>query len=542
MTSIVDAVRRRLEDRGVDAVVDRFDDDPPVRSNALVVICVPMESERARSAGQRWWAEHADDFSNRAPRLITTSLEPWSTRATSRQSGIAEHLALDRAGARGRRAGASITKFADDLAEAALAALSATSDAHPRRSRRSGRRAGRRRSRRRITAFGIVGAIAALTVATTILMVTGLIKLPTADAGLSHSGPLTQLRGVVGSEKMPFFNDPAVRDRLAEHGLDVSVESAGSFRMAELPDIASYDFAFPASEIAAQRIQERVGIGELQSPFSSPMAIATFAPIVELLRDSGAASQDADGRWIIDLAAVLDLVRSDTRWKDLPGATALYNSPRSVLITSTDVRSSNSAVMYLALAAYVESGARVPTSTSEADAMLPLLERLFLAQGYAGASSSAPFEEYLELGIGAAPMVMVYEGQYLGEQLSPTSRIGDDMVLAYPSPTIVSQHTAVTFTDAGARLLEALATDPQLAELIAAHGFRPSGEHSAAFRSYLDAHGVGGEYPEMSAFHDVAREPSFEMLDYLITAIARSYELTGAPAPPTEDAPATMSP
>ena len=61
------------------------------------------------------------------------------------------------------------------------------------------------------------------------------------------------------------------------------------------------------------------------------------------------------GLTTLDVAAYMKLVDTNTRWKDLPGNTT-YPVNKSILITSTDVRKSNSAAMYLALTSYVANG------------------------------------------------------------------------------------------------------------------------------------------------------------------------------------------
>lgn len=345
----------------------------------------------------------------------------------------------------------------------------------------------------------------------------------------------TTVTGVVGSEKVAFFEDPRVQDVFAQHGYDVRVSKSGSWRMASLPELNQQDFAFPASEIAAQHIQSSVeGVVGTHQPFFSPMAIATFQVIVDLLARNGVASQDAQGHWQIDMAAYLQLVQGDTRWNQLEGAAASYNSPRNVLITSTDIRTSNSAGMYLALSAYVLNGNAVIADRGTADQHLPLLERLFTAQGFSGASSTAPFEDYLSQGMGAVPMVMIYEGQFLEEQLTPNSRIADGMVLAYPSPTIFSKHTGVTFSQDGEAVMQLLETDPELATLLAEHGFRPTGQNAGAFAQFLQDQGKSGDYRGTGDFVNVAQEPTYDMLDYLLTTIGTSYDLSGAPPATTE--------
>lgn len=378
-----------------------------------------------------------------------------------------------------------------------------------------------------LIAVGIIAAI--------VIQLTGIGR---TTAGNPFGGT-TRVNGVVGSEKMSFFEDERVREVFAEHGLDVQVSSSGSWRMASIDGLAENDFAFPASAIAAQNITTQVeGVVGTSQPFFSPMAIATFEPIMQVLERGGVASKDGAGHWQLDMAAYLGLVANDTRWNQLEGGAETYPSPRSVLITSTDIRTSNSAGMYLALAAYTLNGNAVVADRAVADQHLPLLTSLFTSQGFSGASSTAPFEDYLSQGMGAVPMVMIYEGQFLEEQLREHSRIGDGMVLAYPSPTIFSQHSGVTFSEQGEQVMRLLESDPTLAQLLVEHGFRPTGDNSAAFSTFLSERGIEGEYRATGDFVNVAQEPGYEMLDYLLTEIGETYDLSGAPpAVPETDVP-----
>ncbi|KAB1643485.1 hypothetical protein [Gulosibacter chungangensis] len=369
------------------------------------------------------------------------------------------------------------------------------------------------------------------------------IQLTGIGRGGSPKFNLTVVEGVVSSEKAAFFEDPAVQEVFESHGYDVRVTKSGSWRMASLDGVTENDFAFPASEIAAENIANTHGsaVRSTHKPFFSPLAIATFEPIMTLLETNGAASKDASGRWNLDMAAYLELVEEDIRWNELEGAATAYNSPRSVLITSTDVRTSNSAGMYLSLAAYVLNNNAVVSSASEANAHMDLLTKLFISQGYSGASSTAPFDDYLSQGMGAVPMVMIYEGQFLEEQLGENSRIQDGMVLAYPTPSIFSVHTGVTFSEAGQEVMELLETDPELATLLAEHGFRPQGQNAAAFQTFLDKQQLT-DYPTTSEFVNLAVEPSYEVLDALLAQISSAYDLSGAPpARPEEVDPADDS-
>ncbi len=350
---------------------------------------------------------------------------------------------------------------------------------------------------------------------------------PSDSATGTQNGPLTVVTGVIGSEKKPFFNDPQVQAIFAKNGLDVQVTTAGSRQIATSVDLTKVDFVFPSSAPAAEKIKRETGAKTVYAPFYSPMAIATFQPIVKLLEGAGIAYQDADSVWHLDVKKYLATVKAGTRWNELPGAAAAYPSSRSVLISSTDIRQSNSAAMYLSIASYVANGDEIVSSPAAQSAVIDDLSNLFLSQGFSASSSEEPFDDYLSQGIGSKPMVMVYEAQFLGRQMSDTgkSAISSDMVLMYPDPTVFSKHTVVPLTSNGDLVGKLLTTDPELAKLAALYGFRPA--DASVFAAQLKAHGLTVTPLPVN----VVEPPSYESLEAMITQISTRYDSTDQPAP-----------
>ncbi|WP_306362382.1 three-helix bundle dimerization domain-containing protein [Nocardia sp. CC227C] len=341
----------------------------------------------------------------------------------------------------------------------------------------------------------------------------------TAGGDGSESGPvtpapanLTTVRGVIGSEKAAFFGDPRVIETLAGHGLTVEVDPAGSRQIATSVDLADYDFAFPSSSVAAERIQRQVGVSAKYTPFSSPMIVATFRPIVELLTAAGAVRPGPTP--VLDMAKYLDLVERGTQWDQLPGNTA-YPVRKHMLISTTDPRTSNSAAMYLAVASHVANEHSVVRGAVAEQHALSRVARLFTRQGYTENSSDGPFREYLSTGMGTTPLVWAYEAQYV--EAAVRGELKPDMVMLYPSPTVVSHHTVVPLTDHGDRLGALLSTDPELQRLAAEYGFRTG--DAALFTEVAER----GRVPVTANLIDVADPPSYETLERLLDGVAESY-------------------
>src|SRR5262249_60110116 len=98
-------------------------------------------------------------------------------------------------------------------------------------------------------------------------------------------------------------------------------------------------------------------------------------------------------------------------------------------------------------------------------AIMPTLTTLFLEQGFVSSTSEQPFDDYLTIGIGKSPLVMIYESQFVARAALHDGSITPEMVLLYPKPTVLSKHTFVPLTAHGDRLGKALTTDAKLQPL-----------------------------------------------------------------------------
>lgn len=335
------------------------------------------------------------------------------------------------------------------------------------------------------------------------------------DRAQSEAAQLVTLRGLIGSEKEGFFSDPRVVETLRKHGLAAQIEKVGSRAIAQRSDLKNYDFGFPAGAPAGIKLQQAVKARQTFNPFFTVMAVASWKPLLPVLEANGALRRETTGHYVLDMRRMLELAEKQTRWRDLKDNTA-YATGRSILIGSTDVRRSNSGAMYLALASYVANDANIVQTDAEVNRVLPLVSQLFLRQGLQESSSAGPFEDYVTMGIGKAPLVMIYEAQFL-EHLAQSKSRNPEMVLLYPQPTIYTKHTLVPFTDGGVRLGEALSTDPTLQKLAAEYGLRTGNpEHFAVF---LKAHNLSAP----ATLVDVIDPPSYEVLERMIEEIEKKF-------------------
>jgi hypothetical protein len=174
--------------------------------------------------------------------------------------------------------------------------------------------------------------------------------------------------------------------------------------------------------------------------------------------------------------------------------------------------------MYLALASYLANQQQIVQSQEEVDRVLPMVAPLFLRQGFQEQSSAGPFEDYLALGMGKAPLLVAYESQMIEFWLRHPERQKSDMVLLYPRPTVYSKHVLVPYTAAGHRLGRALETDATLRQLAHEYGYRTGGELKGP-ESWARQ---GVKAPEVLV--DVIDPPSHEWLERMIQGIEARFK------------------
>jgi hypothetical protein len=173
--------------------------------------------------------------------------------------------------------------------------------------------------------------------------------------------------------------------------------------------------------------------------------------------------------------------------------------------------------MYLSIASYVANQNNVVQNGSQGDAVLPTVEPLFLRQGFVETSSEEPFDDYLTIGIGKDPMVMIYEAQFLAHAFAKDGAITSDMVLMYPTPDVLSKHTFIPLSPAATRVGRLLLNDPTLKNLEIRYGFRTA--DASAFGHQVAVSGV--RVP--SNLVDVIEPPTYDALEHMIEGIEQAY-------------------
>lgn len=361
----------------------------------------------------------------------------------------------------------------------------------------------------------VLGAIA--------LLVSGNLALPFQ--------PVVTLTGKVGSEKVAFFQDDEVRRILMANHIQVDVVGSGSRDIAT-HDVDSFDFVFPAGRPAAATIedarQQNKGYLRTYRPFISPLVLATYRPYAEALVRAGVATAEpaASGQlpyyYDLDMDGFVGLLGNGKSWNAI-GIEGTRNG-NHVLAQTSNVCSSNAAATYLALVAFVANNHTPVSQQDQARDLAAKIKPLLVAQGLPDAATADRFTLYLTPeGSGHAPIIVVYEHQYLAYQVQRAQAGGADpsRVLLYPKDHFLAQPELIALTPGGDRLGRLLTTDPGLQRRAMELGLRvldqDHGDSSANLPQFLRT--VGVPAPPPSSDDTTAFLPDLPLLETLITIV-----------------------
>lgn len=327
----------------------------------------------------------------------------------------------------------------------------------------------------------------------------------------------TVLRGVISLDVEGYFKDPRVQKVLAARRLPVEVVRVGSREMASRVVAGSApDFFFTSGVVSANQIVEAARKANLPAvqvaPFHSPLVIASWEPIAKILVANGLAKAVSPKVYGVDTERLTKLMLARKRWKDLKDSSG-YDVSRSVLVSTTDLRRSNSGALYLALTSAALNG-DVVTDRATGQKLALQLTELFKRQGYQENYVDGNFDDYVSIGIGKTPMAFLYEFQIVRHALQKKG-IGADMVLMYPQPTIVNKEVFVSLNERAKALGELLASDAELQGIAVEYGFRIA--DTERFVAAVKPTGLAVE-PRVTQLVD---PPSPEVMTEMIDTVAR---------------------
>lgn len=320
------------------------------------------------------------------------------------------------------------------------------------------------------------------------------------------------LKGLIAVDVEPFFKDDRVVQVLVQSKLPVHVARVGSRDMAAKIGTADQpDFFIASGVVAANMIADaarKAGKTATQtSPFHTPLVVASWEPVAKILAANGMAKPMAPKVYALDMEKLTQAMLAKQRWRDLK-ASGDYAVSRSVLVSTTDIRRSNSAAMYLALTSAALNG-DVVADRAAAQKYAGQLAELFKRQGFQENYVNGAFDDYLAIGMGKTPLTFIYEAQMVAQALKGGVR--PEMVLMYPQPTIVNKWVLVSLNERGKRLAELLAANKTLQAVALEQGFRTG--DTDAFAASAQKAGLAVDVNLKQVIDPPGFDLMFEMID-----------------------------
>lgn len=324
------------------------------------------------------------------------------------------------------------------------------------------------------------------------------------------------LKGLIAVDVEAFFKDERVTQVLGKAKLPVQVARVGSRDMAARIGAADQpDFFIASGVVAANMIADaarKAGKTATQtSPFHTPLVVASWEPVAKILAANGMARPIAPKVFSVDMEKLTQAMLAKQRWRDLK-ASGDYAVSRSVLVSTTDIRRSNSAAMYLALTSAALNG-DVVADRATAQKYATQLAELFKRQGFQENYVNGAFDDYLAIGMGKTPLTFIYEAQMLAQ--AQKGGVRPEMVLMYPQPTIVNKWVLVALNERGKQLAELLATNKALQAVALEQGFRTG--DTAAFADAAQKAGLAVDVK----LNQVIDPPGFDLMFEMIDIVSR---------------------
>lgn len=330
----------------------------------------------------------------------------------------------------------------------------------------------------------------------------------------SAASALTEVSGIITSEKETFLTDPDFVKLLAANGFVMNNQRWTSDQILAVKDKAGFgkysDFVFPSSNQVSDKVKQSFKGAQATTILYSPMVIATRTPIVNILDANGFLIQKGSYK-ALDMNKFLPAMEQKTKWSSLKQNTD-YSVNKNILISTSDSRRSGSSKMFISLSSYILNGNEVIQSQGAAQNVIPKIKNLMSAQGYRESSSADLFNDYVSVGMGKAPMIFVYESQMV-ELAVKNGGLKDQMQILYPSPTIFSKHVMVSLSPNGEKLMNFLANNENVKKIAAKYGFRITGGNHL-----MDvAKTVNLSLPQTIV--DVVEQPDLEVQDLLVNEV-----------------------
>ena len=305
------------------------------------------------------------------------------------------------------------------------------------------------------------------------------------------------------------LGNQSIINRLSD-GEDISINTEG---------VSKYDALFTSDQrfYDYYKLQPNKELGESARytvldgglTLNTPIVIYSWAKVVDALINEKIVTNNDGVYYITDMNKLISYILEGKKWQDI-GLNNLYGT---INIASTDPVSSSPGATYYGLLLSILSEAQVTADNITTN--LPKLKDFYTKSGYMNNTPADLFERYLKTGMGGEPMIVDYEKSMIDFATSSPdafNQVKNDIRVLYPAPTIWNSHCFAVFTDAGAKLYEAL-NDKEIGQIAwERYGFR-TGVSGGTY----DVSGIGIGIPSeiTSTVTSLKMDTYNKLIDYL---------------------------
>src|ERR1700733_11729858 len=128
------------------------------------------------------------------------------------------------------------------------------------------------------------------------------------------------IKGIVGSEKSNFLENPKVKEILkTKYGLTIDYSREGSIEMVSEKVKDDIDFLWPSSQVALEifRTTQPAKLVKSDLIFNSPIVIYSWDTVVSVLVNKGLVKKENDTYYITNMAGLINYIRQGKKWSDI---------------------------------------------------------------------------------------------------------------------------------------------------------------------------------------------------------------------------------
>ena len=295
----------------------------------------------------------------------------------------------------------------------------------------------------------------------------------------------------------PLLTNPEIIEELASHGIKLTLKSPDTpGSSADAIWRTNTETAPPASTVAPPVLI-----------CFSPLAVASWEPIQRLF-----TWEQFIPHQVFSLATELrfeplaEIIHARKTWNQLDQRQRYYSNAQPIQLAVSTQQSSRLNVIYLHMLELAQRNAQAALSPKDSAAQVETVHTSTDPTSYAERiqnllplipkSYSDPFEDYLNIGVGKVPLVLITESQYLAAKYTHKLPASADPVLLYPSPTFVLKYSLQPQTPAGAKLATLLAENSALRKIMEKRlGYRVPSLHN---QSATDRPKLGPLVPDLT--------------------------------------------